>query len=85
MQTLCDSFFALFAFTFAYSRLYVFPAYVLYSFFVDTDMYPLLAILLLMLSALQVLHIFWFSTIAKMVYKALVTGKVEKDDRSESE
>ena len=47
-----------------------FPAYYLFN---------------ILLYILQILHIIWFYVIIKIAYKSLTTGKVDKDDRSESE
>lgn len=37
------------------------------------------------LFVLQVLHIIWFYMICRVAYKAIAMGKVDKDDRSESD
>lgn len=78
-----------FAITFAITRLYIYPRYVLYevifespkTFGSDWIGYWAFAVLL---SILQVLHIFWYSLIAKMIYKLVTTG-IEKDERSDDE
>lgn len=38
----------------------------------------------ILLYLLQIMHIIWFYMICRMAYKGLTTGKVDKDDRSES-
>ena len=40
---------------------------------------------MIMLSSLQVIHIYWFSIIVRMVVKAIRAGKVSGDDRSDSD
>ncbi len=37
-----------------------------------------------LLIVLQILHIFWFYTIAKMIFKLVTTG-IEKDERSDDD
>ena len=38
----------------------------------------------ILLYCLQVMHVIWFYMILRVAYKAILKGKVEKDDRSES-
>lgn len=87
---MCDILFACFAIIFFVTRLLLYPRYILYSViveaptFFDTNWigYYVFASLLLIL---QILHIFWFSTIAIMIYKLLKSGGVEKDERSDDD
>ena len=37
-----------------------------------------------LLYCLQVMHVIWFYMILRVAYRAILNGKVEKDDRSES-
>ncbi len=82
---MCDAAFAFFALTFGFSRIYLYPRHVLFSVVAYAEKFPFFLCFLGLLAALQVLHIIWFGTIAKMVYSALTSGKVEKDARSDSE
>jgi ceramide synthetase len=38
-----------------------------------------------MLCSLQVLHVFWFYLIARMIYRMMIVGEIEKDVRSDDE
>ena len=38
-----------------------------------------------MLYSLQVMHVIWFYMIVRVALKSAATGKVDKDDRSESD
>jgi ceramide synthetase len=92
VQWACDSCFVIFALTFAVTRLYVFPRYVIYSTMYESyneaiglmplgSWYFFNALLLILL----VLHMYWFFLIVRMVYRFVIVGKVEKDARSEAE
>ena len=72
-QWMVDGAFAVFAIVFAVSRLYLYPFYAIYSlvtiwlyngYCVSYQVVPFLFFLL----TLQALHIFWFKTIAQMVF-----------------
>ena len=88
-KSLMDILFACFAIIFFVTRLVLYPRYILYSViveaptFFDTNWigYYVFASLLMIL---QLLHIFWFSTIATMIYKLLTSG-IEKDERSDDD
>ncbi len=88
-KSMMDILFACFAIIFFVTRLVLYPRYILYSViveaptFFDTNWigYYVFASLLMIL---QLLHIFWFSTIATMIYK-LVTSGIEKDERSDDD
>ncbi|XP_077985772.1 ceramide synthase 6-like [Glandiceps talaboti] len=92
-QKLCDSLFILFAVVFFITRLIIYPLHVLKS--VVFESWVIIApttprplpwwIFMSLLSILQVLHVFWFYTIVRMIVMALRSGKVEKDDRSDQE
>ena len=75
------------------TRLVYFPFYVLHSVYSHggangfdwlDNTYMGGKVVVFSLSTLQVLHIFWFYTICKMVYKLLTTG-IEGDERSDDE
>jgi len=86
---LADNCFVLFAIIFLFTRLYIFPAYLLHTVVVDcrqiippfTGWY----ISVLLLVILQLLHIFWAMTILRMAFMMLNKGNVEKDDRSDED
>lgn len=82
--------FAVFAANFVYSRLYLFPTVVLPSGFFDavrfsilTDVAPI-AVCNVLLWCLQILHVFWFSLIIRMLTKML-RGTLKTDIRSDDE
>ncbi len=86
---LCDFFFAGFATVFFISRLIIYPRYILYSVLVEVPTflgpawfgyYIFCALLIL----LQVLHIFWFYMICRMIYRMVTTG-IDKDERSDAD
>jgi len=91
LSSICDSLFAVFAVTFAVSRLYYFPRHCVNSLFAEApaafeNKYWIgYYIFLALLATLQVLHIFWFAMILKMVYGLLQKGEVEGDVRSDNE
>jgi len=39
----------------------------------------------ILLCSLQVLHVFWFYLIARMAYRIMLVGEVEKDVRSDDD
>jgi len=92
LSSICDSLFAVFATTFAVSRLYYFPRHCVASlvweapveFSGRTDWYGYY-IFTALLCTLQILHVFWFAMIVKMVYGLLMRGEVEGDVRSDNE
>ncbi|CAD5113401.1 DgyrCDS2573 [Dimorphilus gyrociliatus] len=86
---LTDALFIIFTIIWAITRLFIYPFYILYSVYFDViDIvggFPMHKIFSILLTFLQVLHIYWFYLICKMIYKYIITGSVEKDERSESE
>jgi len=88
MQTVCDSLFVVFAITFFVLRLVIFP-FVLRSTLIDTyyqfGPYIPWYIFNFLLFILLMLHIFWFYLISKMVVRAIRSGGVEKDIRSDDD
>eukprot|EP00042_Codosiga_hollandica_P028714 m.152275 g.152275 ORF g.152275 m.152275 type:complete len:658 (+) comp52849_c0_seq9:2752-4725(+) len=85
---LADISFALFAIVFAVSRLYYYPVIAVRSVAIEwvniLGIYPSWYPNMVMLLTLQALHIFWFSLILKLIYKAVVSGAVE-DPRSDDD
>lgn len=88
-KPVCDVLFGTFAVTFFVTRLIFFPRHILYSvIFTAHSLYGFSTpyfIFAVMLTILQLLHIFWFYLIARMVYQLIFTHHVEKDIRSDDE
>ncbi|MGH0178441.1 UNVERIFIED_CONTAM: hypothetical protein FKN15_021129 [Acipenser sinensis] len=88
-RRVCDSLFFIFTAVFLVTRLVVFPSKVLYttwylsmeSFQPFFGYYFFNALLLV----LQLLHVFWAFLILRMVWKFVVQGRVERDERSDEE
>jgi len=87
IQKVCDALFAVFGIVFFLTRIVFYPTYVAYSWF-HYNTYEqgylqqgLVGLCYLLLG----LHLYWGYLIAKMAYRLLLVGKVEKDTRSESE
>jgi ceramide synthetase len=85
----CDIFFACFAVTFLVTRLVIFPRYIIFSVFFEAPnhfgtKWAGFWFFCLLLVVLQILHIFWFYLIAKMIYRLVSTG-IEKDERSDDD
>jgi hypothetical protein len=89
MGTLCDATFVIFALAFFIGRLVLYPWRVVYVAVVlgseQVGVWRGFYIFVGLLMVLQVLHLFWFYTIACMVYAFAATGGVEKDVREETE
>eukprot|EP00794_Sanderia_malayensis_P003169 gene3169-3639_t len=88
MQKTCDSLFVGFALTFFGSRWMIYPFWVLKGFFKSWHIigpYGCYYWFFVLLVLLQVLHIFWGFAIIRVVYSFTMTGKVDRDVRSEDE
>jgi len=89
MGSLCDVTFSIFAVAFFVGRLVMYPWRVIYVAVVlgaeQVGVWRGFHIFVILLLVLQVLHLFWFYTIATMVYGFIATGGVEKDVREETE
>lgn len=88
-SVITDTFFAVFAITFFVTRLVIYPRFLLYSMWVECPtiwggIFHGFWYIALLLSALQVLHIFWFYLICKMIIQ-LFAGGIKKDERSDDE
>jgi hypothetical protein len=86
---ICDGLFTCFAIVFAYTRLYLYPRYIITSLFYEGSLlgggwWPGLRLYFVLLMILQILHAYWFFLICKMVYRMFTTG-IEKDERSDDE
>jgi len=87
-QRTCDILFTSFAITWIVTRLGVYPTWILYSTTIEApqivEMFPAYYIFNALLAILLMLHVIWTYFILKIVYKAMYTGKTEKDTRSDS-
>lgn len=88
-QRLCDACFVCFAVTFGVTRLYVYPFHVFWSAYFESyaeiGYWNSWGIFNALLGVLQLLHLYWFWIIVRMVYGFLAAGKVAKDGRSQTE
>ncbi|XP_043833535.1 ceramide synthase 4-like [Dromiciops gliroides] len=85
----CDTTFLIFALVFFVSRLVFFPIKVLYNTYYLSRAYfqPYFGFYLCngLLMILQVLHVFWFYLILRMLFKFILVGGVKNDVRSDME
>ncbi|CAH1788305.1 unnamed protein product [Owenia fusiformis] len=88
-QKTCDALFVVFTVMWFITRLCIFPFKLIYTVGIESPMiigmYNAMYLYVFLLMALQVLHVIWFYMICRMVYFYVITGKVQKDDRSSSE
>ncbi|XP_069509564.1 ceramide synthase 5 isoform X1 [Ambystoma mexicanum] len=88
-QRICDTLFCFFGFVFVTTRLVIYPVWILNTTFFESweliGPYPSWWLFNGLLLVLQALHILWSYLIIRVAYKALVRGKVLKDDRSDVE
>ncbi|XP_048878788.1 ceramide synthase 5 [Brienomyrus brachyistius] len=88
-QRLCDSLFVLFGMVFVTTRLVIYPFWILNTTLFESwaivGPYPSWWLFNGLLLVLQVLHIIWSYLIARIAFKAMLRGKVSKDDRSDIE
>lgn len=88
-QRLCDTLFVIFSAVFMVTRLGIYPLWILNTtLFESWEMigpYPSWWLFNGLLLVLQVLHVIWSYLIARIAFKALIRGKVSKDDRSDVE
>ncbi|VFV40009.1 lag1 longevity assurance homolog [Lynx pardinus] len=88
-QRLCDTLFVIFSAVFVVTRLGIYPFWILNTtFFESWEMigpYPSWWLFNGLLLILQVLHVIWSYLIVRIAFKALIRGKVSKDDRSDVE
>lgn len=85
----CDALFIMFALVFFYTRLIFFPTQVIYTSVYDSIKnsgpffgYYFFIVLLVML---QILHVYWFCLILRMLYSFLHKGQMTEDIRSDVE
>ncbi|XP_028681691.1 ceramide synthase 5 [Erpetoichthys calabaricus] len=88
-QRACDGCFVVFSALFVSTRLFIYPFWILKSTLFESweiiGPYPSWWFFNGLLVVLQILHIIWSYFILRIAYKALVLGKVSKDDRSDIE
>ncbi|NXU90578.1 CERS5 synthase, partial [Xiphorhynchus elegans] len=88
-QRVCDAFFMLFGVVFIVTRLGIYPFWILNTTLFESweliGPYPSWWLFNGLLLTLQLLHIIWSYLIIRTASKALVRGKVSKDDRSDVE
>lgn len=87
IQKVCDVLFAIFGIVFFFTRLVYYPIYVAYGYFYYNEYQHSIIhnFMVFLCYLLLLLHCYWGYLIAKMAYRLIVVGKVEKDTRSESE
>ncbi|XP_051016300.1 ceramide synthase 5 [Acomys russatus] len=88
-QRLCDTLFVIFGAVFMVTRLVVYPLWILNTTLFESweiiGPYSSWWLFNGFLLVLQLLHIIWSYLIARVAFKALIQGKVSKDDRSDVE
>ncbi|XP_039605539.1 ceramide synthase 5-like [Polypterus senegalus] len=88
-QRACDGCFVVFSAVFVSTRLFIYPFWILNTTLFESweiiGPYPSWWLFNGLLVVLQILHIIWSYFILRIAYKALVRGKVSKDDRSDIE
>ncbi|XP_015281110.1 PREDICTED: ceramide synthase 5 [Gekko japonicus] len=88
-QRFCDLTFILFSAIFIFTRLGIFPIWILNTTLFESweliGPYPSWWLFNGLLILLQILHVIWSYFIIRVAYKALARGKVSKDDRSDVE
>uniref|UniRef100_A0A8C4QFQ9 Ceramide synthase 6 n=1 Tax=Eptatretus burgeri TaxID=7764 RepID=A0A8C4QFQ9_EPTBU len=88
-QKLCDVLFGFFAIIFIGTRLCIYPLWVLNTAMFESweiiGPYPSWWVFNPMLLLLQVLHIMWSYLILRLTCRAVTRGKVDRDERSDSE
>ncbi|XP_054835950.1 ceramide synthase 4-like isoform X2 [Eublepharis macularius] len=85
----CNTLFIAFAIIYLFTRLRLFPSYVLYNtYYYFMELYqPFFGYYFMnaLLMVLHLLHLFWCYLVIQMLYKFILCGKIEKDARSDSE
>lgn len=86
---LCDILFACFAVSFFITRLIIYPRFLVFSLVVEAPrmlggLWTGYYVFAGLLCTLQLLHVFWFALISKMIYKMFTEG-IKKDERSDDE
>jgi len=88
-QRVCDVAFTMFAVTWVYTRLAVYPTYLIYSTSIEAGqiltMFPAYYVFNFLLTTLLILHLFWGYFIIKVAYKVMLADDTVTDTRSQSE
>ena len=89
-QKACNVMFAIFVFTWIYTRLYIYPKYVVYTTVYESaeivGIAPVYYVMNAFMILLLVLHVIWTFYIIKALKKALKgSGNIEKDERSDDD
>jgi len=89
LEKICDVLFGLFTIVWIVTRLGIYPVYILNSTLIEAPkivpMFAAYYIFNSMLTILLCLHLFWTWYICRVAFKALTTGRVERDERSSPE
>jgi len=85
----CDIAFVIFCLTWTYSRIGIFPTWIIYSTTSEAaqlvQMFPVYYIFNFLMTLLLVLHVFWYYLITLIAYRVVCVGALTDDSRSESE
>lgn len=85
----CDISFVIFCLTWTYSRLGIFPSWIIYSTTSEAaqlvQMFPVYYIFNFLMTLLLILHVIWYYLITLIAYKVLSAGEATDDSRSDSE
>uniref|UniRef100_A0A2K5ES73 Ceramide synthase 4 n=1 Tax=Aotus nancymaae TaxID=37293 RepID=A0A2K5ES73_AOTNA len=88
-RRVCDALFLIFSLVFFYTRLVLFPTQILYTTYYESvsNTGPFFGYYFLnvLLTLLQLLHVFWSCLILRMLYSFVKKGQMEKDIRSDVE
>merc|ERR1719495_2719100 len=85
----CDVTFVMFTMTWAFSRLGIFPSWIIYSTVNEApqlvQMFPVYYIFNFLMTLLLILHVFWYYLITLIAYRVLCVGQLTDDSRSDTE
>ncbi|XP_015359238.1 ceramide synthase 4 [Marmota marmota marmota] len=85
----CDALFVIFSFVFFFTRLILYPTQIIYTTYYESilDRGPFFGYYFfnMLLMMLQVLHVYWFGLILRMLINFLRKGQMAKDIRSDVE
>jgi len=88
-QRTCDVAFGMFAVTWVYTRLAIYPTFLIYSTSIEAGqiltLFPAYYVFNFLLTTLLILHLFWGYFIIKVAYKVMTAADTVTDTRSQSE